>query len=454
MVVLAPATACWSNRGVNPTPLRRQYADPAIPPVRRRELWAWAGFDFANSGYTTVVITAIFNAYFVGVVAGGAPWATFAWTVALSVSYLLVMASAPILGLYADAHARKKRLLIVSTVACAAGTAALWLVGPGEVPLALALVVLTNTAFGIGENLIAAFLPELAEEEGMGRLSGYGWGLGYVGAVLLLGACLWWVQGAAGRGSDTGTAVRETLLLTGATVLLAALPTFLLVRERVRAAPVAFAALWQASLARWRGMLGGASDLLQLRRFLACLVAYQAGVGTVIAIAAIYTQQALGFSTAESIQLILVVNVTAALGAIAFGHLQDRLGHRATLSLSLWGWLLAIGLLAVSEARPVVWAAANLAGICMGASQSAGRALVGAFCPRGREAEVFGLWGIAVKASMVLGPLAYGAISWASGGRHTLALLATALFFLAGLVLLARVDVAQGRREAGLQGAR
>lgn len=433
-------------------PLRRPYADPAIVPVQRRELWAWAGFDFANSGYTTVVITAIFSAYFVGVVAGDAGWATFAWTLALSVSYVLVMLMAPLLGLYADAHACKKQLLLVTTAVCSLGTAALWLCGPGDVALALLLIVITNTAFGTGENLIAAFLPELADDDGMGRLSGYGWAFGYFGAVLLLAACLWWVQGATGRGSDTGTAVRDTMLLTGATVFLAALPTFLLLRERIVAAPRAFATLWAESLRRWRGILGGASDLPQLGRFLACIVAYQAGVGTVIAVAAIYAQQALGFTTAESITLILVVNVTAAVGAAAFGQLQDRIGHQRALALSLIGWLVAIGLLAVSEARPVVWVAANLAGVCMGASQSAGRALVGYLCPPGREAEVFGLWGLAVKASMVLGPLAYGAISWASAGNHPVALLATSGFFLVGLGLLFRVDIARGREEAAARG--
>jgi UMF1 family MFS transporter len=434
-------------------PLRRQYADADIPPVRRRELWAWAGFDFANSGYTTVVITAVFSAYFVGVVADGARWATLAWTAALSVSYLLVMAMAPILGLYADAFACKKRLLAATTLACGAGTAALWFCGPGDVALALALIIATNTAFGTGENLIAAFLPELADDEGMGRLSGYGWSLGYFGAVLLLGACLWWVQGADARGSDTASAVRDTMLLTGLTVVLAALPTFLLLRERIRAAPRAFAALWAESLARWRGVLGGASDLPQLGRFLACIVAYQAGVGTVIAVAAIYAQEALGFTTAESITLILAVNLTAAVGAMAFGQLQDRIGHRNALALSLLGWLLAIGLLASSDARPVVWVAANIAGVCMGASQSAGRALVGYLCPPNREAEVFGLWGLAVKASMVLGPLAYGAISWAAHGNHAVAMIATGAFFVVGLGLLFRVDVAQGRREAAVSSA-
>ena len=297
-------------------PLRRHYADADVPPVRTRELWAWAGFDFANSGYTAVVLTAIFSAYFVGVVADGAEWATFAWTAALSVSYLLVMAMAPLLGLYADAHARKKALLAMTTLVCGVGTAALWFCGPGDVALALLLIIVTNTAFGTGENLIAAFLPELADEEGMGRLSGYGWALGYFGTVLLLGVCLWWVQGAAARGSDTPSAVRDTMLITGAMVVLAALPTFLLLRERIRPMPRALAALFEESKQRWRSVMQGVSDLPQLGRFLTCIVAYQAGVGTVITVAAIYAQQALGFTAAESILLILLVNITAGVGAL------------------------------------------------------------------------------------------------------------------------------------------
>ena len=226
------------------------------------------------------------------------------------------------------------------------------------------------------------------------------------------------------------------------------LPTFLLLRERIRPVPRPFAALWAESLQRWRGVLGGATDLPQLGRFLVCILAYQAGVGTVIVVAAIYAQQELGFTPAESITLILAVNITAAVGAMAFGQLQDRIGHRNALALALFGWLLVIVLLTASEARPVVWLAANIAGVCMGASQSAGRALVGYLCPPQREAEIFGLWGLAVKASMVLGPLAYGAISWLTEGSHRAALLATAGFFIAGLILLFRVDVARGRTEA------
>lgn len=425
----------------------RRIHPEGTPPVRRRELWAWAMFDFANSGYTTVVITAVFSAYFVAVVAAGASWATLSWTLALSASYALVVVTAPLLGAWADLHACKKPLLLASSVVCILGTAALALCGRGDVALALALVIVTNAAFGTGENLIAAFLPELADSESMGRLSSWGWALGYAGGLLVLALCLAWIQGAEARHVSTDSAVAGTMLITAAAFALASLPTFLLLKERAQPQATAVSA-WQTAWARVREALSGSHGLQDLQRFMWCIVCYQAGVATVIVIAAIYTQQALGFSTAESIKLILVVNVSAALGALAFGWVEDRIGHRATLALTLLGWLLAIALLWLSQTRPMVWVAANVAGVCLGASQSSGRALVGYLCPPRREAEVFGLWGLAVKLSSILGPLGYGLVEWLSGGNHRLALLTTSLYFVGGLLLLARVDVKRGHALA------
>jgi len=171
------------------------------PGVAKREVWAWAMYDFANSGYTTVVLTAVFNAYFVGVVAGNAPWATFAWTAALSVSYALVMVTGPLLGAWADAHAAKKKLLAVSTTVCVIGTAGLAWAGPGTVAWAVVFIIVSNFAYAIGENLCAAFLPELARPEALGKVSGWGWSLGYFGGILALAISLAWVMSAASRGS-------------------------------------------------------------------------------------------------------------------------------------------------------------------------------------------------------------------------------------------------------------
>lgn len=156
----------------------------------------------------------------------------------------------------------------------------------------------------------------------------------------------------------------------------------------------------------------------------------------------------LGFSTQDTLILILVVNVAAALGAFIFGHVQDRVGSVRTLSISLLLWIAALVGAVVAESDAAFWLVAHTMGIAMGASQSAGRALVGQFAPHGRQGEFFGLWGLAMKLSGVLGPPTYGLVAWASGGRHRVGLMVTACFFLGGLALLRGVDEKRGRRAA------
>jgi MFS transporter, UMF1 family len=415
------------------------------PGVKWRELWAWAMFDFANSGYTTVVITAIFNAYFVAVVAGNAVWATFAWTAALSVSYALILLTAPLLGAHADLHG-KKRWLLLTTAGCVVGTAGLALAGPGELALALIFLVMSNACFGSGENLIAAFLPEIARKESLGRVSGWGWGLGYLGGLLILAICLAYIAWAEARGQSAADFVPACLLITAMLFAIASMPTFLFLRER----PVGRIAVDSA----WRRVgatLRHAAQYRDMRRFMLCILFYQAGIQTVIALAAIYAQQAMGFSTQQTIQLIFLVNVTAALGAFGFGHLQDRIGHVRALALTLVGWI-AMTLIAWSaQSAAMFWLAANLAGLCLGASQSAGRALIGLLAPEDRHGEFFGLWGLAVKLSSILGPLTYGVVTWLTAGDHRLAILVTGGYFVVGLIILAGVDVARGRRAASAE---
>src|SRR5688572_12878975 len=342
------------------------------PGVRPREVWAWAMYDFANSGYTTVVITAVFNAYFVAEVAGRAPWATFAWTAALACSSALIVLTAPVIGAYADARAAKKRLLVLTTLGCIVFTAGLALVGRGDVAFGMALVILSSFFFGTGENLVAAFLPEIARGEALGRVSGWGWSLGYLGGIVSLGACLAYVSHAQARGATANEFVPVTMLITAGIFALASLPTFLFLRERAVPA-TGEAAGARAAFARLAETLRGARSYADLWRFLACLVFYQAGIQTVIALAAVYAQEAMGFSTADTLLLILVVNVTAAVGAFAFGQYQDRLGHVRTLALTLVGWLLAVLMAWMATTPAWFWVTANVVGLCLGASQSAGR---------------------------------------------------------------------------------
>jgi UMF1 family MFS transporter len=423
------------------------------PGVRRREVLGWAMYDFANSGYTTVVLTAVFNAYFVGVVAQGADWGTLAWTLALAASNLIVMFTMPALGAYADARARKKGLLVLSTLGCVVATATLALVGPGDLWLAVLAIVISNLCYAYGETLIAAFLPELARREAMGRVSGWGWSLGYFGGMLTLGLSLGYVIWAQGQGLKATHFVPVTMLITAVVYLLAALATFALLKERAVAQPGASGGAHResglkASLHRLQRTWHEAARYADFRWLLVCAVFYQAGISVVIALAAIYAEQVLGFKQTDTMMLIFLVNVASAAGAFAFGYFQDRVGHARGLSLTLWGWI-AMTLLAWMATGPALfWVAAVIAGLCMGSSQSAGRAMAGLLAPPDRLAEFFGLWTFAVRLSGIVGPVTYGMVTWLTAGNHRVAILSTGLFFVVGLVVLRRVDVERGAAAA------
>ncbi len=410
-------------------------------------------YDFANSGYTTVVITAVFNAYFVSVVAQNQSWATLAWTATLAVSYLLIMLTAPLVGAWADARAAKKRLLLITTIGCATFTAALALVGSGDLWLAIVLIIASNFFYGSGENLCAAFLPELARGEALGRVSGWGWSLGYIGGLLTLGICLAYVTWAQAGGATASQFVPVTMLITALIFALASVPTFMFLKERAVPQP-GRQRLVAGSLGRVLATWREASRYRDLARFLLCIVFYQAGIQAVIALAAIYAEQAMGFTTRQTLLLILVVNLAAAAGAFAFGHVQDRIGHLRALVVVLLGWIAAILLAWAAQGPALFWIAANLIGLCLGSSQSAGRALIGYLSPEARRAEFFGLWGLAVKLSAILGPLTYGLVSWISRGDHRLALLMISGYFVLGLVILAGINVERGRSAALAAGAK
>jgi UMF1 family MFS transporter len=233
------------------------------------------------------------------------------------------------------------------------------------------------------------------------------------------------------------------MLITAAFFAIAATPTFLFLRERALPQP-ALGSPWL----RVRQTLRQSARYADLRRFLVCIVFYQAGITAVISLAAIYAEQVMKFTMRETITLILVVNVTAAIGAFGFGYLQDAIGHVRALALTLAGWIVMVCLAGSSRDVGSFWMAANLAGLCMGSSQAAGRAMVGYLAPPSRLGEFFGLWGLAVKAASIFGPLTYGALTWIFGGNHRLALFATGLYFVIGLALLKGIDVERGRRHA------
>ncbi|QFZ85989.1 MFS transporter [Variovorax paradoxus] len=420
------------------------------PGVRKREVFGWAMYDFANSGYTTVVITAVFAAYFVGGIAKGAPWATFAWTAALSTSYAIVMLTMPAIGAWADLHGAKKRVLVMTTTGCVFATAALALTpgfagGAMGVALAMALVIVSNAFYSYGESLTGAFLPELATAEGMGKVSGWGWAFGYVGGMLALGLCLAYVLWSQARGLPAAHFVPVTMLITAALYGAAACATFALLPER--AAPQASCgqnSAWQ----QLRATFQQARAYRDFMWLLVCTVCYQGGVAVAITLAAIYAEQVIGFVASETMVLIFVLNLAAALGAFAFGYVQDRVGHKLSLAATLLAWIAVCVIAAWVTTKGGFWWAAAIAGLAMGSSQSAGRAMTGYLAPPQQLAEFFGLWTFATRLASIIGPLSFGAITWATGGNQRIAILSTAVLFVAGLVLLLPIDMARGRAAA------
>lgn len=411
-------------------------------------------YDFANSAYTTVVTTAIFNAFFVDVIAGAQSGlkpglGTFLLTVSISVSSLFIVGTAPILGTIADAKANKKKLLAFATVLCIACTLGLYKTSIGDYVLALVLLTFANIAYGTAEDLVAAFLPEIASRENMGRVSAFGWAIGYLGGLSTLGVCILYINWAKHLGQTAVVYVPITMLITAAFYTIGALPTFLFLKERALPDPTAAGRNpIKLGFERLKRTIDHAKHYGDLFRFLISLLAFSCGTATVISLATVFAQQAMGFTVEDCIKMIFVVNITAAAGAFSIGFVQDKIGSVRTLSIALVLWMIASTGAYFCTDRAWFWALANLIGVAMGASGSCGRALVGLFSPPGRSGEFFGLWGLAVKLATAIGPLTFGLVTYFSNNNYRLAILSSSVFFLIGLFILLSVNEERGKKAA------
>jgi UMF1 family MFS transporter len=417
---------------------------PPTLPVRRREIFGWAMFDFANSSYTTVVVTVAYAVYFTEVVAPGAR-ADWLWGSGLLAANLLGIALAPLVGAMADDAGRKKLFLGATWLLCVAATAALALVGPGAVALGLGLFVASHVAFSLGDNLVAAFLPEIATPGTMGRISGLGWGLGYMGGLLALVAVRPLIAGGFDAGNER---LPWAWVVTALFFLLAGLPTFLLLRERApRGSWRSLPSYARAAFGRLATTARAIGHFSELARFLAVFFVYSCGLTIVVAFAGIFAARTLGYGPDELIVLFLSLQVSSTAGALLFGVLQDRLGSRRTIQLALVLWIVVSIAAAACRTKGQFLVVALVAGLGIGSLQSASRALVGMFSPAGKSGEFFAFWGLAGKGAYALGPAIFGAISSATGSQR-LAVVATAGFFAAGLFGMAAVDETRGRAAA------
>ena len=402
-------------------------------PVRRREIFGWCCYDFANSAFITVVITVVYGPYFTGVVAAGWAGANTLWSVILAASQVVVMVFGPALGVLADVTGSKKKFLLSMMWVCSAATAALWLTGPGTVALAAGLVIVAYAAFSFGENFCASFLSELSTPANCGRISGYGWSFGYLGGLGALGLAMLVL-------SVSPDWVRWVFVVTALFMVAATLPVLLLLRERKQ--PESHVARWWQL--GWESVLRAARDLPQHRdllRFFWAFLLYMSGLGAVVAFAAIYSVEVLGFTTGENLVLFASLQISSALGALAFGWWQDRAGSVNMLTAALLLWcLVAVGAY-FCQTKEIFFLVGNLAGLAIGSCQAGSRAVVSLLSPRERAAEFFGFWGVFGKLAAVVGPLFMGVLADVFDLR--VAVLSTLIFFVRGLIVLRGVRMAR-----------
>lgn len=416
----------------------------ATPPVTRLEIISWAMFDFANSSYTTVVVTVAFSVFFTRLIASG-PEADALWGGGIFVSNLLVLLLSPIVGAMADESGRKKVFLFATYLLCVGGTAALWFVQPGAIQLALVLFVISNIAFSFGENLTAAFLPEISTPATVGRISGFGWGLGYFGGLLSLLLIKPLIDG--GFTLENLPRLRLVWPLTALFFLIAALPTFFFLRERAprRSEPLLYYA--RQGFGRLLTTVRSIGHFRELAKFLVVFFVFSSGLMSIIAFVGVYAERTVGFTASELIFLFLVVQVSSAGGAFVFGAVQDRLGARLTIQVSLLLWIATCLAAYFTSSKLAFWVIAVTAGLGIGSLQSASRGLVGMFAPVGKSGEFFGLWGLFGKAAYAFGPPIFGIISSATGSQRT-AILCTGVFFVAGLLGMFLIDERRGIEAA------
>lgn len=421
-----------------------------IPRASKKEIFGWAMFDFANQAYTLLIITVIFPVLFTTVIAGDAAdeyrMGNLLWSVALGLSYFMVVLSGPVFGAIMDYSALKKRFLFYSYVLTIIATTLLYFVEPGMIVLGVILIIVSNFAYATGESFIAAFLPSLGPPDDLGKISGFGWALGYIGGLFSAGFVIVFLGDATAENFDR---IRWVGPFAAAFFLLAAIPTFLWVKEPGKRRDLSEGESFiSMGFVRLGHTIREVKKFWDLAIFLVSVFFAMAGIYIVISFAFIYGDQVVKWDENVRVLMFVIVQITAAAGAFAFGYLQDRIGAKLTYNLTLGLWFFAVlGIWAVTditdwfnqtfeagmEAQYMFLYIGVLAGLSLGSSQSASRALVGIFSPEEKSAEFFGFWGLSNKLAGVFGIIGLGLLQ-AQFGLQLSVLFCAALFLIAILV--------------------
>jgi len=432
-------------------------------PVRKREIFGWAMYDFANSSYTTVVISVVYSAFFVGYIVPdtGGPRDSY-WAIAILLSTILSLVLAPLAGAICDYSGKKKIYLLMTTVICAVSTMALITAGPGMVWWAIFLVVISNAAFNLGETFCGSFLTDLSDERNMAKISGIGWGVGYFGGMLSI-VIVTMIIISADPTEDLATYVTQnqwSMVAIGCFFALASIPTFVLVRSRSAPKPgfenAGFRKLMKVGMDEMRQSVETARSNPVLFRFLLAFMVYMAGLDAIIKFVGIYASLEVKLSMDELGFLFIVIQLSAAAGAFGFGYIERFLGPKRTVLLTLAWWVLAglgiffldafAALLGMDPKRAFM-IVALVAGSGIGATQSSSRAIVGLLSPPGKSAQMFGFWGMFARTASLLA-VSFGFAADFMGSRR-MAILLVIAFFVVGALMLLPIDVdGEARRRS------
>ncbi|MHB1685798.1 MAG: MFS transporter [Ignavibacteriaceae bacterium] len=404
-------------------------------------IFFWTLFDFARTSFSVIVITVIFSKYFSNYVTGGKVWL---WGLAVSISMVITALLSPPLGAIADVSRNRKRFLLIFSAVTILSTALMFNVQKGDILLGMILFILANIGYEGGVVFYDAFLPNITEKKNFGRVSGYGFAMGYVGAlaVLLIIKILLPPQSSA----DYYFYIRLSFVVAAVFFLVFSIPLFLFVSE-----PEVGSRLRKDLIKN--GIHKSAETLKAIfihkkypsvSIFLLAFFLYNDAIITIIAFASIFASGLLKMTDAQIIYFFIIVQSTAIFGAFIFGIISDHIGPKKTITITLVIWLAVIAGAYFDTTIFGFYIVGLLAGLSIGSSQSCSRSLMALLTPKEREAEFFGFYdGLFGKSSAIVGPLVYGIVADLSNQRF--AVLAIGFFFLAGLIILQRVEVPKAK---------
>lgn len=394
----------------------------------KKKIFIWSLFDFANTSFSIVVVTFLYAVYFKKVVAQGQPIGDLYWSLGTSLAMIITAIISPVLGAIADYSAGKKRFLLFFTLLCITATASLFFVGGGNVFMGVLIFVLANVGFEAGLVFYDSFLPEITEPKNYGRVSGYGFAMGYLGSLATLAIIYPFIQAEM---------IKESFPVAALFFLIFSLPLFIYLKDN-RKKIVEHESYFKIGLTRVWNTLSHLKNYKNLATFLLAYFFYIEGVNTIIFFSGNYASTTLGFSEIELLVFFLTVQTTAIAGSVLLGIIADSIGQKKTIMITLVMWLLTVLIAFIVQDKTGFYIVGLIAGAAMGSSQSTSRSMMSKLTPPEKKTEFFGFYSFFGKSSAVIGPLVFGLVSFVSGDQR-LAIISIGFFFIVGLLILTQV---------------